>query len=123
MSNPSCQVFETWHEGFDTSAIKRLRGMGFTVLEEARPLSSQVPEGSIHWSNHGDIAVVACQGIRLSKVSLGLSFKTFEYVCCRVSSRGASFTHVTVYHLGSENITYTFHREFQSLLERVASFS
>ena len=50
---------KTWHEGYDRSAIRRLCRMGFTVLEEARPRSSQVSKDSIHWSNHGDIAVVA----------------------------------------------------------------
>ena len=114
---------ETWHEGYDTGAIKRLRGMGFTVLEEARPRSSQVSEDSIRWSNNDGIAVVARQGLRLTKVSIGLSFKTFEYMCCRVSSGGASFTHVIVYRPGSENITYAFHKEIQSLLERTDSFS
>ena len=36
---------------------------------------------------------------------------------------GAFFTHVTVYRPGFENLTYAFHTEFQSLLERVDRFS
>lgn len=49
---------ETWHESSDSVAIRRLRGLGFNVVEAARALPASENLDSIHFVNHGGITVV-----------------------------------------------------------------
>ena len=84
---------ETWHESYAIFIIKRFRGLGFTVVEEARhPSASKSSHDNYRWTNHSGVAVITRHGLRLAKLALGSTFKTFECVSCRVTSPSTSFT-------------------------------
>ena len=55
---------ETWHEGYDSSCIRQIRGKGFTVIEEARV--SPPPKDEVQWKNCGGVAIIAKRGLRKS---------------------------------------------------------
>ena len=83
---------ETWHENSDCTTIKRLRTLGLNVIEAAR----SIPD-DIKVVNHGGIAVVSKPGIRVTKISVKLSVSRLEYMCCCITSSGASTIFVVIY--------------------------
>ena len=68
---------ETWHDA-DSVAIRRLRAVGFRVVERARPRPRDA--GATLCVNHGGVAVVAAAGIRLTAIDVGFQPSTFECV-------------------------------------------
>ena len=82
---------ETWHESYDAFTIKRLHSM---VIEEAR--SANKPHDCDRWINHGGVAVIARHGYRLTKFGIGETYKTFEWIGCRVSLGDMSFTLLSI---------------------------
>ena len=93
--------------------------MGFSVIEEAR--SANKTHDSDRWINHGGVAVIARHSYRLTKFGIGETFKTFEWIGCRVSSGDMSFTLLTIHRPGSKQPTPAFSSEIMALLERVMS--
>ena len=87
--------------------------MGFSVIEEAR--SANIPHDSDRWINHGGVAVIARHGYRLTKFGNEETFKTFEWIGCRVSSDDMSFTLLTIYRPGSKQPTPTFFSDITAL--------
>src|SRR6218665_375797 len=114
---------ETWHEDSDCTTIKRLRGLGLNVLETARPIDDKRRQAKAKFVNHGGIAIVATQGVALSKIELRQKTTTFEYMCCRTTSGGSSHILVVVYRPGSQPTTTVFFDEFSALLATLASMS
>jgi len=114
---------ETWHEDSDCTTIKRLRGLGLNVLETARPIDDKRRQAKAKFVNHGGIAIVATQGVALSKIELRQKTTTFEYMCCRTTSGGSSHILVVVYRPGSQPTTTAFFDEFSALLATLASMS
>ena len=94
-------VTETWHKDSDCITIKRLRSLGYNVIEEARPLRSQAHDENIDYVNQGEIALVSKPGVVIATMDLKLKVSTFEYLCCRVMLMGASTVVVTIYRPGS----------------------
>ena len=114
---------ETWHEGPDDVPIKRLRTAGYQVLERARPLSSSLATDTIDFTNHGGVAIVAPTSVRIAKLSPKFEPSTFELLCARVTSRGASSIVAAIYRPGSVRISETFHSDLAKLLEYLSSFA
>ena len=61
---------ETWYENSDCTTIKRLRGLGLNVLETSRPIDDKRRQAKAKFVNHGGIAIVATQGVAVSKIEL-----------------------------------------------------
>jgi len=115
---------ETWHEDIGDVPLKRLRTSGgLQVLERARPLSSPSAADSLSYTNHGGVAIVASTRVKLAKMSPFFDPQTFELLCARVTSCGASCVTAVVYRPGSEDVTSAFYSEFAKLLEYLASFA
>ena len=62
-------------------------------------------------------------GIPLTRLSIAGDFTTFEYVCCRVASRGTPAIILTVYRPGSTPVSDAFFRQFEVMIERLALMS
>ena len=60
---------EPWHEDADCVTTKRLRSLGFNVLETARPIDSKKSD-SVNFVNHGGVAVIARHGFSIAKIDL-----------------------------------------------------
>src|SRR6218665_1472209 len=114
---------ETWHEDSDCTTIKHLRGLGLNVLEIARPIADKRRQAKAKFVNHGGIAIVATQGVALSKIDLRQKTTTFEYLCCRTTTGGSSHILVVLYRPGSQSVTPVFFDKFSSFLASLASMS
>ena len=108
---------ETWHEDSNCVPIKRLRSMRFNVLEAARPITTVKTRNKVAFVNHGGIAVLSRPGIAVANVKMVFSASSFEYLCCRIISKGASTILATVYRPGSAEPSVNFFKEFTSLID------
>ena len=96
---------ETWHEDTDDAPIRRLCADGFQVLERARPVAATAATNTINYTNHGGVAIVAPTRVKISKLSPKFEPQTFELLCARISSCGASCLVAVVYRPGSDSLT------------------
>ena len=116
---------ETWHEDVNCVAIKRLQTLGLNVIDAARPISS-IPSkrDTISYVNHGEVTIVSqCCGVSIAKINVMLKVSTFEYLCFRVTSKGAFIILATIYRFGSVPPTAPFLKEFTAFVELLATFS
>ena len=78
-------LVETWHDA-DSVSFRRLRADGFQVVDRPRPrLRADTTS-----TNHGGVAVVAVNGVRLSSLDIGVKPESFELLCVRVTSGSSS---------------------------------
>ena len=100
---------ETWHEDTDDLPIRRLRANGFQVLERARPVVATAATNTISYTNHGGVAIVAPTRVKITKQSPKFEPQTFELLCARISSCGASCIVAVVYRPGSDDKSEAFY--------------
>jgi len=102
--------------------MQQLRSRGFQVVERARPVEDSSALESVHFVNHGGLAVIANAEIKLSVVNRHLLWSSFECLCVHVSSQGKTCVLVAIYRPGSANITAGFFKEFNLLLDSLLKF-
>jgi len=73
--------------------------------------------------NHGGVALLSTSMIRITQLTIAGEFKTFEYVCGRVASKGTPAIILTIYRPGSSPPDVAFFDEFTIILERFALMS
>lgn len=112
---------ETWHENSEATCIKRLRDIGYSVIERARPLPEECQE--MDFVNHGGVAMICDKSLQVSRLDNMPSFKTFECVGGKITSRRSTAAIVTVYRPGSKPVTNNFFQEFQVLLAYCNTFT
>ena len=80
-------LVETWHDS-DSVSLGRLRADGFQVVDRPRPRA----RADTLATNHGGVAAVAVQGVRLSLIDIGVNPGAFELLCVRMlcTDRGPS---------------------------------
>jgi len=109
-------LVETWHDA-DSVSFRRLRADGFQVVDRPRPrLRADTTS-----TNHGGVAVVAVNGVRLSSLDIGVKPESFELLCVRVTSGSSSCIAILIYRPGSAVITQVFFNELSDVLDRVAT--
>ena len=80
-------ITETWHEGSQSSALKRLIPPGYHCVDAARPILAGAAVNSVEFQNHGGLAIVYRSAVRFLKKDIGVKVSSFEYVCGRVNAR------------------------------------
>ena len=103
---------ETWHDS-DSVSLSRLRADGFQVVDRPRPRQS----ADTMATNYGGVAAVAVQGVRLTRIDLGVTPGTFELLCVRVVSGSSSCVVAAVYRPGSVTVTAAFFGELSDVLD------
>ena len=101
-------VTETWHEDAECMTIKRLRCLGYNVIEAARPPPPRHVDEDINYINHGGIAIVSKLDVLVTKLNVKFKASTFEFLCCRVTLAAANTIFVTIYRPGSQPTDTTF---------------
>jgi hypothetical protein len=110
---------ETWHEDCDAASIRSLRGLGYSIVEEARKPPGGRVRDNVSWTNHGGVAILVGRGMRITKLKMD-SFNHFECVGCRIVLGTKALTVINVYRPGSKNVTAAFFVEFRALLEGIS---
>ena len=114
---------ETWHKDGDAVPIRWLRCEGPQVVERARPLLTNAKLDNIGFTNQGGVAIVAPNKIRVAVLPPVLSPSTFEYLCARITSHGASWVMPLVYRPGSQVISPQFFTELTKILEHLSTLA
>lgn len=119
--NNACLFCHSSRHGMKTASQCQSSDSEHLVLPLSKKLDNKSLFESIKWiyrMNHCGVALVAKLGIRLEKINCGQSLKTFDYLCCRVSTGSSSvlFTCLMVYRLSSQAVTNEFFNELSSLL-------
>ena len=114
---------ETWHEDSDCITIGRLRALKYNVIEQARPIAPDARTDSVDCVDHGGVALLSTSAVRLTRLAIDGAFKTFEFVCGRVTSKGTPAIILTIYRPGSLPPTAVFFSELMTMLERFAFMS
>ena len=82
------------------------------MLERARPMPADDGVDDIDFTNHGGIAIVAPNTVQLTQLNTGFDPYTFEHLCARNNSCGASCIVLVIYQSGSEHVTQQFSMSF-----------
>lgn len=117
---------ESWHYDADSVAIKRLRSLGFSVVEAARPLPDDRNVDMVrnaHPVNRGSLVVIAKSRIIVAKIDSKLKTRSFEHLCCRVGVGRGSLVTVVIYRPGSQSVSKQFFEELATLLESLATYN
>jgi len=107
----------------DCITIGRLRALKYNVIEQPRPIAPDARKDSVDYVNHGGVALLSTSAVRLTRLAINGTFKTFEFVCGRVTSKGTPAIILTIYRPGSLPPTAAFFSEFTTMLERLAFMS
>jgi len=116
-------ITETWHEGSQSSALKRLILPGYHCVDAARPILAGAAVNSVEFQNHGGLAIVYRSAVRFLKKDIGVKVPSFEYVCGRGSTRDGQFMLLGVYRPGSQAINAVFFQELSMVFERLSDYS
>ena len=116
-------IQETWHENSESLTLHRAIPPGYSVVEKAREAKVTINLRA-RVSTGGGVAIIYRSEFKCKKLLTSSSYKTFEYVCCRLtaSGSGSDVVIVSLYRPGSKPLTAEFFSDFTSLLEALATF-
>ena len=110
-------LIETWYKDSDCAIIKRIKSLGYNLIEETRTIPPMTKHDNIQFVNHGGIAIISKPGTKVAKVKLKVKVDTFEHLCGNVTFDDISSLLVIIYRPGSQLITPKFFYDLASLLE------
>ena len=113
---------ETWHETADDVSLHRLRNDGLQVPECARPILPDCKKEYPNFINHGGIAIIGPNNIKISKLPF-TAVTTFECLCVCITSLGSTCAVALIYRPDSQNVSQTFFKEFSKLLEYMSTLA
>ena len=95
---------ETWHEELSDTCLTTIIPLGGSIVEQARPISRKAAT-SDSFVNHGGIACLAWNGIRMTKVNLPHKPVSFEVLCVQLRSGNSTSTSILsiIYRPGSKS--------------------
>ena len=116
-------VTETWHENAKSVALKRIAPPGFQFIEAARPVPPDARSDNVEFCNHGGLAFVLCDSIKIHKRAFDVSVSTFEYLCGYVTGVDGQFMLLGVYRPGSQAVSDAFLDDLSAVLEQLAVYN
>lgn len=114
---------ETWHENTDSLSLRFAVPSGYNVVEAARNGKTDINEMKMN-SVGGGVAIIYREQYKCHKVVSLPSVKSFEFVCCRLTTPARyEFTVLSIYRPGSHAVTNEFFNDFTVLMEALATFT
>jgi len=101
-------VTETGHENARSVTLKRIALPGFHFIKAARPILPESRSDNVEYRNHGDLAIILRDSIKIHKRESDVSMSTFEYLCGYVTSTDRQFMLLGVYQPGSQTVSDEF---------------
>ena len=115
---------ETWHESTDSLSLRCAVPPGYNVVEAARNGKTGINEMRMHSTAGGGVAIIYREQYKCHKVVSLPSVKSFEFVCCRITTTARyEFTVLSIYRPGSHAVTNEFFNDFTVLMEALATFT
>jgi len=114
---------ETWHENTDSLSLRCAVPPGYCVVDAARNGKTDNAEMRMN-SAGGGVAIIYREQYKCHKVVSLPSVKSFEFVCCRLTTTARyEFTVLSIYRPGSHAVTNEFINDFTVLMEALATFT
>ena len=77
---------ETCLEYYDCETVKRIRSLGYNLIEQVRTIPSTTKRDNILFVSHKGIAILSkSAGTEVATVNLKVKVTTFEHLCGRVT--------------------------------------
>ena len=115
-------ITETWHEGPESTTLKRLTPPGFRCVVAARPIPPGAATDTVDFQNHGGLAIIRRDIVRFQKRTLDQSPSTFEYLYGYASTADSQFVLLGIYRPGSDPLTLKFFDELSTVFEQLVSY-
>ena len=115
-------ITETWHECSGSTTLKRVTPPGYRCIDAARPIAPDAATDTIDFLNHGGLAIVYRDAVKLRRKSLDIGASTFEFLCGHASTNAGQFVLLAVYRPGSRAPSEQFFDELSAVFERLAAF-
>ena len=104
-ASTSLVITEIRRECSDSITLKKVTPDGFQCIDAARPLAPDADAQNATLVNHGELALVYRQDIKITKRFLNAAVTTVEYTCGHATGDNAHVLPFGVYRPGSEAVT------------------
>ena len=104
-------------------ALRRIAPPGFHFIEAARPIPPDARSDNVEFRNHGGLALVLRDSIKVHKRELNVNVSTFEYLCGYVTSADGHFMLLAIYRPGSQAVCDAFFDDLSAVLEQLAVYN
>ena len=101
-------------------SLKRVTPAGYRCVDVARPLPADKNLHTTQLVNHGGLALVYRDCIKVATQPLDVAATTFEYLCVYASVGSSSLLLLGIYRPGSQPVTSAFFDELATVLEQVS---
>jgi len=115
-------ITETWHERSESTELRRLIPPGYRCIDAARPLPSNASSDTLAFRNHGGLAFIYRQSLRLQKKNLDAVPTTFEFLCGFATTASCHFILLGVYRPGSQPPSATFFDDLSAVFDELAVY-
>ena len=115
-----CAVVETWHDASDSSNLIACAQPCYGYLQHARPQSTR--KSASLFTNHGSNCLFYKTKFRAHDISLPV-YNNFEVLGCYIRGSAVNILVIVVYRSGSATVTNEFFDDFDSILDRAATFA
>ena len=106
----------------ESTSLKRTVPPGFGCIDAARPIPPDAAVDSLHFQNHGGLAIIHRDSIGFRKKCLDVNVTTFELLCGVATMRDRHLVLVGVYRRpGSQTLTSAFYDELAAVFERLST--
>ena len=115
-------ISETWHERSGSTTLKRATPPGYQCIDAARPISSDAAVHTVDYQNHGGLAIIYRDAVKLRKKRLDVDVSTFEFLLGYASTNVGQFVLLAVYRPGSRALSELFFDELSAVFEQLMTY-
>lgn len=114
----------TWHERSGSTTLKRATSPGYQCIDAActRLMSSDAAVHTVDYQNHGGLAIIYRDAVKLRKKSLDVDVSTFEFLLGYASTNVGQFVLLAVYRPGSRALSELFFDELSAVFEQLMTY-
>lgn len=93
---------------FQSTELRSITPPGYKCLDAARPIPPDANVDTLHYQNHGGLAFIYRHHLKLKKMTIDTTVKTFEFLCDFASTASCHFVLLGVYRPGSQALSTVF---------------
>ena len=115
-------ITETWHECSESTELQRVTPANYKCIDAARPLPPDANVDTLTFHNHGGLAFIYRQSLKLQKRNVDATVTTFEFLCGFASTASCHFILLGVYRPGSQALSTTFFDDLSAVFDQLATY-
>ena len=115
-------ITETWQGCSDSITLKKVKTEGFHCIDATRPLAQDADAQNAMLVNHGVLAVVYRQDIKITKRLINVALTTFEYISGSATVDNNHVQLIDGCRPGTEDVTALFFSELTIVHEQLSTY-